>query len=226
MGKKSRRNKAPKAAREDELEEPNFAEDRSSHMIRYREPAERNVDNDTANFLALEHWKAAGGETDFSDLSEWGEGELETMTEFLYLVVFPAHKKSGLEAALRVARRWPRFKPHWRRVRRRVCDYCGRRNDLSEPRLWVCAGCGVARYCDKECQALDFSHHAQCCPVLARRWDGAGSMPLKLFDLCAERKWDDPAVLPNVRARERLREMIGGVEKIIDEYKAAEKEGR
>ena len=49
---------------------------------------------------------------------------------------------------------------------------------------------------------------------------------MQLFDLCAEGKWDDPAVLPNVRARERLREMIGGVEKIIDEYKAAEKEGR
>ncbi len=205
MGKKSRRNKAPKAAREDELEEPNFAEDRSSHMIRYREPAERNVDNDTANFLALEHWKAAGGETDFSDLSEWGEGELETMTEFLYLVVFPAHKEDGLESALWLVRRWPRFRPYWRRLSRRICDYCGRRNDLSEPRLWVCGGCGVARYCDEECQANDFSHHAKSCHVLARRWDGLGPIPKQLFDL--PDFWV-PAVLPSATARERMQEWI------------------
>ena len=39
-------------------------------------------------------------------------------------------------------------------------------------------------------------------------WDGVGSMPLQLFDLCAEGKWDDPAVLPSARARERLQEWI------------------
>jgi len=66
----------------------------------------------------------------------------------------------------------------------------------------------------------------KCCPVLARRWDGAGSMPLKLFDLFAEGKWKDPAVLPSARARERLRDRIGGVEKMIKEKIAAERRGR
>ena len=198
MGKKSRRNKAPKAARErrdEPEEEPEFAEDR---LIRYREPEEYNIDKGAAQFLAHEHFKAIGGE---NDGFEWGEGELETMSEFMYLVVFPAHKQLGFEAALRVSRRWPRFKPHWHRVRRRVCDYCWKRNDLSEPRLWVCAGCGVARYCDKDCQENDFSHHAKSCQVLARRWDGVGPIPTQLFHTP---NWEDPAVVPSALARERL----------------------
>ena len=101
--------------------------------------------------------------------------EVEAMTEFINLVVFPVAQKSGVEAALRMARRWPRAKPHWRRLRRRVCEHCWKRKDLSEPRLWVCGGCGVARYCGEKWQAKDFSHHSKCCPLLARRWDGVGS---------------------------------------------------
>ena len=128
------------------------------------------------------------------------------MTEFIHLVVFPAHKKSGLEAGLRLVRRWPRIRPHWHRVRRRICDYCGRRNDLSEPRLWVCAGCGVARYCDETCQAGDFSHHEKCCPLLARRWDGKGAAPWCLFPLIKDGTWNDPSILPSARARERIAE--------------------
>ena len=145
------------------------------------------------------------------DSSDYAK-ELQNMFEFIFLVAFPAKEEFGFEAALNIVKKWPRMRLRWRRLRRRVCDYCGRRNDLSEPRLWVCAGCGVARYCDETCQALDFSHHAQCCPVLARRWDGAGSMPLKLFDLCAEGKWDDPAVLPSARARKFLRERLRKIE--------------
>ena len=64
----------------------------------------------------------------------------------------------------------------------------------------------------------------KCCPVLARRWDGAGSMPLKLFDLFAEGKWKDPAVLPSARARERVREMDEGMDRFIDEYASEEGE--
>jgi len=201
MGKKSKRNKAPKAARErrdEPEEEPNFAEDR---LIRYRDTEDFNIDNDTAQYLALEHWKADGGELN----SHWKEGELETMTEFMYLVVFPAYKKSGLEAALRLVKRWPKFKPYWRRLRRRVCDYCGKMSiDLSEPRLGICSGCGVARYCDEECQAHDFSHHEDRCYDLARRWDGVGPQPTSLFPLVVAGTWNDPAALPSARARERL----------------------
>ena len=132
-------------------------------------------------------------------------GDVYKLTEFIYLVVFPVYKKLGREAALRLVRRWPRFLPYWRRVRRRVCEYCGKRNGLSEPRLWVCAGCGVARYCDGTCQAGDFSHHAKCCPLLARRWKGVGSMPTSLLsDPIVFRHWKDPSVIPNARARERF----------------------
>ena len=53
---------------------------------------------------------------------------------------------------------------NWRRLRRRVCDYCGKQNDLSEPRLLVCSGCGVARYCSEACQAADWpTHQSMCC---------------------------------------------------------------
>ena len=52
----------------------------------------------------------------------------------------------------------------------------------------------VARYCDKECQVDDFSHHAQCCPLLARRWDGVGPIPTQLFTMRGSS--DDPASSP------------------------------
>ena len=35
---------------------------------------------------------------------------------------------------------------------------------------------------------------------------------MKLFDLCAEGKWDDPAVLPSARARKFLRERLRKIE--------------
>ena len=49
-------------------------------------------------------------------------------------------------------------------------------------------------------------------------------MPLKLFDLFAEGKWKDPAVLPSARARERVREMDEGMDRFIDEYASEEGE--
>ena len=51
---------------------------------------------------------------------------------------------------LKVILRWPRVRDSVRkRLRRRFCWGCGRQYDLSEPRLWVCSGCGDARYCDE-----------------------------------------------------------------------------
>ena len=162
-------------------------------LIRYRMVNNFGLDDDALNLLEQDYYKVVEEEEEGRDI----------MAEFMYLVVFPGHKKLGREGALELMRRWPKFKPHWHRVRRRVCDYCGRRNDLSEPRLCVCSGCGVARYCDEQCQANDFSHHAKCCQTLARRWNGVGPIPKQLFDLpdC----WA-PAVLPSARARERIQE--------------------
>ena len=199
MGKKSRRTRAPRERKEPVPVEDAYAQP----LVRYRPADHFHVDDNDMNSLTQELYyaaKAAGAD----DLGLTRE-EKQVVTEFIHLVVFPAHKKSGLEAGLRLVRRWPRIRPHWHRVRRRICDYCGRRNDLSEPRLWVCAGCGVARYCDEGCQAADFSHHAKRCIVLARRWDGVGPIPTQLFDLpdC----WV-PAVVPSERARERIQDWI------------------
>lgn len=205
MGKKSRRNKARK--------EPVPVEDAYAQpLIRYRHTMHYNVDYDTVELLTHECSAAEGisipavGEQSEDCLKPLGPGEHDMLAEFMYLVVFPAHKKLGLNGALRVVRRFPTFKPHWHRVRRRVCEYCGRRNNLSEPRLWVCGGCDVVRYCGEDCQAADFSHHEKCCSVLARRWDGVGRAPLKIMKLCADGTWKDPAVLPSASKRENSRQ--------------------
>jgi len=129
-------------------------------------------------------------------------------TEYVHLVVFPQLKSNGLERALRALRRWPRLKPHWRRLRRRVCDYCGSQYGLSEPRLEVCGGCGVARYCNEACQANDFAHHENRCPVIARQWHGVGFFPPSLIHAVLDGTWQDPAVIPSARAREHIKQII------------------
>ncbi len=198
MGKKSRR-KAPKAQRERKQAEP--VEDAYAQpLIRYRHTRHYGLEDDGSDDSDLKLLLRAIDATE--EVGEEEDEEDDTWAEFTYLVVFPAYKEDGLEAALRLVKWWPRFRPYWRRLRRRICDYCGWWNDLSEPRLWVCAGCGVARYCGEDCQAADFSHHAQCCPLLARRWDGVGPIPTQLFDLPSA--WKDPAVLPSASARRRL----------------------
>ena len=206
MGKKSRR-KAPKAQRERKELVP-ASDYRADHLVRYRQPGYYDVDARAFNLLcAHENYMVEMHEDDLKTAEE----ERDKLGEFIHLVLFPTHKKEGLEAALRLVKRWPKFKSHWHRVRRRICDYCGRRNDLSEPRLWVCAGCGVARYCDEACQAGDFFHHEKCCPVLARQWDGVGSIPTSLLDPIVVRQWKDPSVIPNARARERLTTELAGI---------------
>ena len=209
MGKKSRR-KAPRA-RKGAPEE-----NRERDHDRFRSKATYNIDEATKVTLMDAVSKAhtdAMTERELELARDEREGratreEVYAMTEFINLVVFPVHQKSGLEAGLRMARRWPRAKPHWRRLRRRICEYCGRRNGLSEPRLWVCSGCGVARYCDEECQANDSWHHGDCCFNLAREWNGVGPMPSSLFPLVVSGGWKSPAALPSARARKRLDEWI------------------
>ena len=193
MGKKSRRNKAPKEPRERTQRRDEPEEGRIN--IRWRELSEYGVGGrDVTQLLVNEAHKATGGVME--------RGDVYKLTEFIYLVVFPVYKKLGREAALRLVRRWPRFLPYWRRVRRRVCEYCGKRNGLSEPRLWVCAGCGVARYCDEECQANDSWHLGDCCLKLACEWDGVGPIPTRLLSEVTNPF--NPKVVPSARARKRL----------------------
>ena len=50
-----------------------------------------------------------------------------------------------------------------RRIRRRICDACGRRGEIEEDRFPVC-WCGARRYCGEECQKLDWDRgHSRTC---------------------------------------------------------------
>ena len=50
-----------------------------------------------------------------------------------------------------------------RRLRRRVCDACGRQGTLEVERFPVCY-CGARRYCNEACQLVDWDrgHSATC----------------------------------------------------------------
>ncbi|CAH0379213.1 unnamed protein product [Pelagomonas calceolata] len=74
------------------------------------------------------------------------------------------------EKMLKFMSRWPRVRKYWPRLRRRICTYCGKRSDLSEPRLLVCGGCaagrGVGRYCSEACQRADWPEHQEACTLI------------------------------------------------------------
>ena len=67
------------------------------------------------------------------------------------------------EQLVKTMKRWLRIRKYWPRLRRRICWGCGKEYDLSEPRLWVCAGCGEARYCDESCQRAHWPDHKSQC---------------------------------------------------------------
>ena len=198
MGKKSRR----KPPREPQRNEQPVVPHKKPDALRFRGPTDEfyGLHLDEA-IKCLEEVKTMAEQITGPNSPEI-RAELDTMTEFMCLVALPLSKRRGFECVLSCLRRWPKFRPHWNRVRRRVCDYCGRRNDLSEPRLWVCAGCGVARYCDKACQTGDFSHHSGCCLHLACSWDGKGPIPTQLLNAVTDPF--NPTVVPSARARKRL----------------------
>ena len=55
--------------------------------------------------------------------------------EYMCLVVAKKFATKGEGSAIEAWKRWPRLQPHWPRIRRRICDQCGRRVALSEPRF-------------------------------------------------------------------------------------------
>ena len=73
------------------------------------------------------------------------------------------------EDLVKVVMRFRRYRKYWPRLRRRACWGCGKQYDLSEPRLWVCGGCGDARYCNEACQAADWPDHRGYCIAKIRR---------------------------------------------------------
>ena len=89
------------------------------------------------------------------------EDDKKTMGE--YLTKSAAGDGIGNEELIKLVKRWPRIRNYWPRVRRRICWGCGKEYDLSEPRLWVCGGCGEARYCDEACQSAHWPEHKTPC---------------------------------------------------------------
>ena len=65
--------------------------------------------------------------------------------------------------SLKTVESWPRVRPHWKRFRRRLCDYCPACAHLTEPRFLVCSGCGRKRYCCEECQRAQWPAHQNDC---------------------------------------------------------------
>ena len=94
-----------------------------------------------------------------------GDDERKPFVEYSSLMLMPRFGAEGLQGALKGVGNWPRFRPYWRRVRRRVCAHCAKRADLSEPRYLVCSGCGDARYCSEACQRADWARHQKDCPA-------------------------------------------------------------
>ena len=107
-------------------------------------------------------------------LEMYGEDEGDFLSEYMAKVVYePYIKEANLEEALRRLRRWPRIRKYWPRMRRRVCWYCGKRAELSEPRYLVCGGCVMdgedpQRYCSEECQRKGWPEHQKKCPAGGR----------------------------------------------------------
>ena len=92
------------------------------------------------------------------------EGD-EFILQYIRRMVLSRFRSGGLPGAIRALRKWPRVKPHWARIRRRICHCCNEEADLSEPRYLVCSGCGEARYCSEACQRAHWAEHQKECPA-------------------------------------------------------------
>ena len=91
-------------------------------------------------------------------------GDLNDPKEFANYYSRSVQSITDPAEVLKVILRWPRVRDSVRkRLRRRFCWGCGRQYDISEPRLWVCSGCGDARYCDEACQGAHWHDHMWSC---------------------------------------------------------------
>ena len=94
-------------------------------------------------------------------------------TDGYYEIVLPRLATEGVKGALKAIKKWPRVRPYWKRVRRRICFNCAKQVAQSEPRYMVCSGCGDARYCSEDCQRRDWRAHQKDCPAGQPGWNAA-----------------------------------------------------
>ena len=102
-------------------------------------------------------------------LQGFEQAQEEFKHEYISLVIHRRLVKKGSDSAIEAWARWRQMQTHWPRIRRRICDQCGRRVALSEPRFMVCGGCGVARYCSEACQIANWGHHQTVCAAVGRQ---------------------------------------------------------
>ncbi len=127
--------------------------------------------------------------------------------EYLNLVIHLRAVTKGTDSAVKAIRRWGALRPHWPRIRRRICDHCCARADLSKPRYLVCSACGVARYCSKKCQIKDWDHHQTCCAILNRELIYSEITVEKHKSYSEEER--ERFERANIRAQEKFREKYG-----------------
>ena len=127
--------------------------------------------------------------------------------EYLNLVIYLRAVTEGTDSAIKAMNRWYRIRPHWLRIRRRICDHCCARTDLSKPRYLVCSACGVARYCSKKCQIKDWDHHQTCCAMLNRELVYSEITVEKHRSYSEEER--ERLERETIRAQERFREKYG-----------------
>ena len=166
MGKKSRRQREPGGAAAGFLKpHKRFEKDHWRHKDGSPVTDEENL----KLYLAL---RTAPQLKEVREMQGKGLTKDETeqqRQEYMALVIYRKITTKGMLNAIDALSRWPRVQPHWSRVRRRICDQCGRQVALSEPRFMVCGGCGVARYCSEACQIANWGHHQTVCAALARQ---------------------------------------------------------
>ena len=107
-----------------------------------------------------EEWAQAAAMMSLRAALTIDEDDLENFDAYMGIV---EPSISAPDKLLKAMKRWPRYRKYWPRIRRRICWGCGKEYDLSEPRLWVCAGCGEARYCDEACQSAHWPEHKTPC---------------------------------------------------------------
>ena len=158
MGKKSRRQREPGGAAAGFLKpHKRFEKDHWRHI----DGSEITSEQELKLYCAM-GWK--GMRDDVKTNGDTDPGK----REYLSLVCLRKVTTKGMNNAIHAWKRWPQMQTHWPRIRRRICDQCGRQVALSEPRFMVCGGCGVARYCSEACQIASWGHHQKCCVKLAR----------------------------------------------------------
>ena len=156
MGKKSRRQRTPSL--KSQTKSTNLR-DITPYSARFNT---RRLKGDISEIDLVNIYTTAEG----MYLDEDDEGNLD---EYIATTVLRTYLTDGMDSAMKATARWPRLRPYWRRIRRRICDECGKQVALTEPRFLVCSGCGVARYCCEACQIVDWPHHQTMCAAMARR---------------------------------------------------------